>query len=166
MHYMFQDDLTLDRFVRNVDYLLRPGGVFIASCFDGDRIAQALERADDGQLRGVTRGGAIAWQIDKGYTSSFDGRTGAAIDVFIETINQTVREYLVSARTLEARLNQVGLRKVSATPFSTWFPHSPTPLSDLERRLSSFNTAFVYKRCDGATGPQAGTCVTTLDEDF
>lgn len=150
MHYMFQDDLSLDRFVRNLDHLLRPGGVFIASCFDGDRIAQALERTKDGQMLGVTAGGAVAWRISKGYDGDFDGGTGAAIDVFIETINQTVREYLVSARTLEARLRQVGLQAVSAVPFSAWFAQSPTPLSDLERRLSAFNTAFVFKRVDGS----------------
>ena len=153
MHYMFQDDLSLDRFVRNIDYLLRPGGVFIASCFDGDRIAHALENAADGTIEGVTSGGAVAWQISRKYNGSFVGGTGAAIDVFIETINQTVREYLVSSRTLEARLQQVGVRKVSATPFSSWFADSPAPLSDLERRLSSFNTAFVFRRNSGSHEP-------------
>ena len=165
MHYMFQDDLSLDRFVRNVDYLLRPGGVFIASCFDGDRIAQALDHSPDGQLYGVTRGGAVAWQITKNYAGEFDGGAGAAIDVFIETINQTVREYLVGARTLEARLNQVGLQKISATPFSAWFPHSPLPLSDLARRLSSFNTAFVFKRCSRASGKEKAPACGIVDEE-
>ena len=166
MHYMFQDDLSLDRFIRNVDYLLRPGGVFIASCFDGDRIAQALDRTADGQLYGITRGGAVAWQITKKYAGKFDGGAGAAIDVFIETINQTVREYLVSARTLEARLKQVGLQKVSSTAFSTWFPESPAPLSDLERRLSSFNTAFVFKRCSGSMDKGEVSACDIVDADF
>lgn len=148
VHYLFENDLVLDRFVSNVDFLLRPGGVFIGTCFDGDRLARELESAPNGRLAGVI-GGHRAWEIVRRYEHPFSGSTGAAIDVFVETINQTVTEYLVSPRLLKSRFEAVGLSTWFMKPFSDMFVHengSTIAMSDVERQLSSKYMMFAFRR--------------------
>ena len=168
IHYMFQTDLTLDRFIRNIEYLLRPGGVFIATCFDGDRLASKLQSSSDGQLKGLTNSNAVAWSISKRYDGLFEGNPGAAIDVYVDSIHHTVREYLVSTRTLQSRMHQVGIAMVSATPFSSWFAQSASSLSAMERKLSELYVAYVFKRTastDKAGVPRAKTIAPAPVED-
>ena len=146
IHYLFENDLTLDRFVQNVAFLLRPGSVFIGTCFDGERLARELESAPGGVIRGLA-GKHRAWEISKRYDGKFDTGTGFAVDVFVETINQTVREYLVSRRLLEARLKGVGLELMYIEPFSSMFPDPKTPaMADHEKVFSAKNMMFAFRR--------------------
>ena len=155
VHYLFDNDLNVDRLVKNLDYLVRPGGIFIGTCFDGDRIAKQLAASSDGTMEG-RYGDHIAWRISKLYEGEFAGRTGAPIDVFVETINQTVTEYLVSPRLLEARLRTIGMEPVFIKPFAEYFADAPDPLSNVEKAFSELNMAFMFKRAGGASSPGGG----------
>ena len=150
IHYMFENDIVLDHFVQNVAYLLRPGGVFIGTCFDGDRLAKDLESEAQGSLAGRI-GGHVAWHITRAYDGKFAGSTGASIDVFVETINQTVREYLVSPRLLSSRLEAHGLTPLYIKPFSSLFQESPLAqeMSAAERTFSEKNMMFAFKKTRG-----------------
>jgi hypothetical protein len=66
--------------------------------------------------RGGRGGGKMktAWSIKKAYTGTPTEGTGHAIDVYIETINETHREYLVHWKTLMRIAESYGLRL--ATP--------------------------------------------------
>ena len=156
IHYLFENDMVLDRFVRNVDFLLRPGGVFVATCLDGDKVADLLDRSPQGNMRGTTTGGCLAWSIQKRYQGNFAGGTGFAIDVFVETIHQVTREYLVSPAVLASRFQSIGVNLVRSRPFPDLFASLPRGLAmtDLEKKLSSLNTAFVF-RCDPVSGGSA-----------
>ena len=156
IHYMFENDMVLDRFVRNLDFLLRPGGVFIATCFDGDKLARDLERVRGGRIVGQARAGACAWSIEKKYEGTFGGGTGAGIDVFVETINQTVREYLVSPALLRARLKGIGVEQVGAAPFASFSESTSGAMDATERELSHKNVAYVFKRTVAVTGGDEG----------
>lgn len=146
IHYMFENDLSLDHFARNVAFLMRPGAVFIGTCFDGDRLARALQ-SGTGSLRGCL-GSQLSWQIDKRYEGVFDGGTGAAISVYVETIGgDPETEYLVSPRLLKARLKAVGLECEYIRPFSDKFADErAAAMTATEREFSSFSMMFLFKR--------------------
>jgi mRNA capping enzyme len=148
IHYLFENDMVLDRFVSNVDFLLRAGGVFIGTCFDGDRLARELEHAPGGSLIGSV-GSHRAWEITRRYTGPFSGTTGAAVDVFVETINQTLTEYLVSPRVLTSRLQAIGLEPMFVRPFSDMFSDKHAAALDMtstERALSAKYMMFAFRR--------------------
>ena len=148
VHYLFENDLVLDRFLSNVDYLLRPGGVFIGTCFDGDALARELEGASGGTIRGNV-GSHRAWEITRRYSGAFGGTTGAAVDVFIETINQTATEYLVSPRLLKTRMAGIGMHPVFVKPFSDMFGEKDVrdlKMSEPERALSRKYMMFAFRR--------------------
>lgn len=149
IHYMFATDSVLDKFIQNVKALLRPGGIFIGTCFDGDRLARELEAVQGGTLR-ANQGGHCPWTITKRYPGAFAGTTGCAIDVFVETINRTATEYLVSPRLLIARLQAQGLRSLFMRPFCEYHQYMGSDLASrmtpAERAFSSKNMAFAFKR--------------------
>lgn len=99
IHYMFENKLTLHNFVRNVAECTRLGGLFIGTCYDGETVFNALApKPIDGSIA-VTKDDKLMMKITKRYTQTgfpptADG-LGLKIDVFQESINQTLSEYLV-----------------------------------------------------------------------
>ena len=156
IHYMFESNIVLDRFVSNVDYLVRPGGILIGTCFDGDRLARELEAAADGRLRGFV-GAHLAWSITKRYAGKFSEAPGAAIDVFIETINQTITEYMVSRKTLEKRMGAIGLTPLFVRSFEDMFAEEKklpgVRMTGTERALSSKYMMFAFQRASSDVAP-------------
>lgn len=103
LHYFFKDEAALDGLCATVRARLRKGGVFMATFMDGDEVVKLLTRAGMPVLRGKKEG-KIIWSIAKQYDAySFDNpgaNYGKQIDVFVESINQTLPEYLVDFQLL------------------------------------------------------------------
>lgn len=124
VHYFFQNPSTLRAFATNVAKHLRHGGYFVGSCMDGHLVDKAL--GDKSCIQGVTDGKVI-WRIQRLYeksqfntsTPSMDS-TGLRIKVYVETIGQTIEEYLVDYRLLNLAMSEVGL-----------FPPNEAQLNDL-----------------------------------
>lgn len=120
IHYFFETEITLHTFLRNIAENTVVGGLFVGTCFDGERVFQLL-KSEGGRARIMTDDGKHRLcEIARKYSSSFtslvdvDGGEGdaeeirddeiavvpsscigLAIDVYQDTINQTLREYLV-----------------------------------------------------------------------
>lgn len=112
IHYFFSDDRSLKNFCRNVATVLRPGGVFLGVCLDGQRVDEAL--------RGVPVGGSVSgrgWEITRHYDvlSADDpvANIGLEIKVFVESIGQALPEHLVDFRLLVQEMAEAGLRPLS-----------------------------------------------------
>lgn len=150
IHYMFKNDITLDRFIDNVSYLCHVGGIFIGTTFDGNRVATELEESG-GKVEGKTAS-HVSWSIEKKYESKFNGSPGHAISVFVETIGQASTEYLVDLRVLENRLKSAGFEKVYIKGFAEFFPKfiemnsDGGAMSDAEKALSSKNVMFMFRK--------------------
>lgn len=149
VHYFFANATRLERLATNVAWLCKPGGVFIGTCFDGTRLASRLERGSGEVLEGKV-GAAVAWRIAKAYDGHFAGGFGAAIDVFLDTINQTVTEYLVNFDTLESAMSSSGMEKVWTRPFDSFYEDyrssARVAMTAPEKELSSYYTAFMFRR--------------------
>lgn len=119
VHYFFKTPATLRAFALNVATHLRRGGYFVGTCMDAHRVSTALkERAC---IQGVA-GGKVIWRIQRLYepdkfdpTAPCQRNTGLQIKVYVQTIGQTLEEYLVDFRLLRLAMAEVGLVPPDAT---------------------------------------------------
>ena len=102
IHYMFESKEKLYTFVQNAAECIKVGGYFIGTCFDGRRIFELLREVKTDQSYVLHRNGNKMWQLTKKYSDRLqempDGEAslGMAIEVFHDTIGQTISEYLVN----------------------------------------------------------------------
>jgi SAM-dependent methyltransferase len=105
-HYFFDSVAHIETFCRNVASVLRPGGVFVGISPDGEAIEMALNASDDGTIEG-THGDDVIWRMSKGESKM--------VDVFVETIGQTIPEPMLMFKELVKAMNVAGLRPLTAT---------------------------------------------------
>jgi hypothetical protein len=100
MHYYFESQSTYEGFVTNLEDNLQVGGFFIATCYDGQRVFNLPEEGIE--MKDTI--GNLLYKIEKKYeiedfTYNPDDTSnmfGNEIDVFMDTIGQTITEYLVN----------------------------------------------------------------------
>ena len=105
VHYFFETSATLKALIENIDNVIAPGGYFMGTCLDGRVVDKAFGSAD--QIMGKKSGRTI-WTLTKQY-DTFDASTpsnniGKGIEVYMETINKQIKEYLVDFKLLEKEL--------------------------------------------------------------
>ena len=112
IHYFFENESTLNGYLRNVSENLKVGGYFIGCCFDGDKVFELLRNTKFGSNKMGLKDQSIIWTITKQYDaeemSSNESSLGLAIDVNFTTIGTTQREYLVSFKYLTERMKSIG----------------------------------------------------------
>jgi hypothetical protein len=177
IHYFFSDETSLENFARNLSSALAPGGYFIGTCPDGRTVDEAFRTAHTDQ--GGTISGEIAqrtvWSLRKMY-DTFDRENpsanfGKRIDVYMETINQQITEFLVDFDLLKLALKRHGIhlltptecselqvptdstglfgelwKELSNTQESDRFLDSARKMSDAEKRYSFMNRWFIFKK--------------------
>ena len=131
IHYFFENEIKLDAFIKNVDSVMAPGGYFIGTCFDGEKVAQLLETEDE--RKGFDKDGEEIWTIKRGYKER-KMTFGQKITVKTKSINKFHDEYLVQYDLLvkklakyhirpmtDAESNNLGFGGVSHGPFEDLF---------------------------------------------
>jgi len=112
IHYFFENKKTLNNFLRNVSECTKVGGYFVGGCYDGSVIFNALRAVKQGESISIMEDKSKLLQITKGYDhTSFEPNEtslGYSIDVFQETINQSIREYLVNFDYLNRLMENYG----------------------------------------------------------
>lgn len=100
IHYFFENPDTLLGFLKNISECTKIGGYFIGTVYDGKTVFQLLKKKQPGESIQIVENGKKIWEIKKGYDSSFlednSSSIGYRIDVFQESINQMIPEYLVN----------------------------------------------------------------------
>lgn len=114
IHYFFASKQSLDNFFKNVSNALKPKGYFIGTCLDGLEIHNFFKRTGENKIERTTTFDRILWSLEKKYddfdTSNPDKNYGLSLDVYIETINQVITEYLVDFKLLAKKAQQYGMR--------------------------------------------------------
>lgn len=112
IHYFFENKVTLNQFLRNLSECTRLGGYFIGTCYDGETVFQTLRTVEKGGYFKVCKNDTDILKINKQYLqtgfSPNENSLGYAIDVFQESINKTIREYLVNYKYLIRMLENYG----------------------------------------------------------
>ena len=112
LHYFFENNVTLNQFMRNLSECTRLGGYFIGTCYDGDTVFQKLKTVVKGDYFNIYKNTTPILKIRKQYSQSGfppnENSLGYAIDVLQESINKTIREYLVNYKYLIRILENYG----------------------------------------------------------
>jgi hypothetical protein len=116
IHYFFENPIKLHGFLRNVSECTKINGYFIGTGYDGKSIFKMLSKKHDGEssVFMTDRNGKRVkiCEIIKRYndTGFQDDETslGYAIDVYQESINNTMREFLVNFSYLTEVISNYG----------------------------------------------------------
>lgn len=178
MHYMFENKRTFYNFIRNVAECTKINGYFIATCYDGQTIFNMLRRKEEGESREIYINDKKIWSITKSYDAQVfednESCLGYKIDVYQDSINQTLSEYLVNFDFLTSTLDKYGFKLVTREDarnmglpegsgmFSELFysmmneikrdpkkasDYKEAPyMDDYEKDISFLNRFFVYKK--------------------
>jgi hypothetical protein len=153
-------------------------GYFVGSCYDGKLVFDELKKIKTGESVQIIEEGKKIWEITKGYgAKTFDNDSssiGYRIDVYQESINQTISEYLVNFEYLNRVMSAYGFEVISREEalefglpdgsglFSELFinmleeinknkfkakDYGKSPLmTSFEKKISFLNRYFVYKK--------------------
>jgi SAM-dependent methyltransferase len=114
IHYMFENQETLQNFLQNVSEVTKEGGYFIGTSYDGELLFNMLKKLpeNESKVNMATNEQRKIWELIKRYDraefNDDDSCVGYAVDVFQESINKTVREYLVNYKYLTRILENYG----------------------------------------------------------
>jgi hypothetical protein len=116
IHYMFENNDTLQNLLRNVSEVTKVGGYFIGTSYDGKLMFNMLRNLKDSEstviMSNNTDDRTKIWEVTKRYnrTEFVDNISclGYGIDVYQESINKTFREYLVNYDYLTQLLENYG----------------------------------------------------------
>lgn len=175
IHYMFENKQTFYQFMRNVAECTKLNGYFIATCYDGHTIFNMLRRKERSD---IYVGERKIWSVIKMYNqdtyNADDSCLGYQIDVYQDSINQTLTEYLVNFDFLVAAMDKYGFSLVQreeakhmglpdgSAMFSTLFQSMTSEvqrfpnkrvdykqaleMTDYEKDISFLNRYFVFKK--------------------
>ena len=119
LHYFFKDKDTIIEFLKNVAETTSLNGYFIGTCYDGKLIFDLLKKIEKGNSVQIndTDSKVKIWEIKKEYSEeSFPDDSsclGYKIDVFQESINQMITEYLVNFDYLNRLMEDFGFKVIS-----------------------------------------------------
>ena len=141
VHYFFDTPERLDALLDNVERYIRPGGVFIGTCLDGFAVDEAFAAAKSDVLQGVDDEGNVVWKLTKRFEGRL-GKTGSAdnlgkqIDVYLETINKVIPEFLVDFQVLTDKLAERGIIPLPRSELKKFGVASSSALfADVHREL-------------------------------
>ena len=123
VHYFFKSMDTLDAFCYNLNNHLKVNGYFVGCCLDGHLVNDAFVKEDSLTLQG-TMNNKVLWQIEKKYdtferNSTDSENLGKQIDVYVETINQIIPEYLVDFELFKRKLSEYNIKLVDVSKEKT-----------------------------------------------
>jgi hypothetical protein len=103
--------------MKNIAECTKQNGYFIGTCYDGKLVFNELKKIKTGESIKIVEDGRKIWEITKGYGGdTFDDDSssiGYRIDVFQESINQTISEYLVNFDYFNRVMSAYGFEIIS-----------------------------------------------------
>jgi hypothetical protein len=112
IHYMFENKKIFYNFIRNVSECTKIYGYFIGTCYDGIKIFNMFKKKQEGDSKEIYIDDKKIWSITKKYdATSFDNNEsclGYKIDVYQDSINQTLPEFLVNFDFLTSTMEKYG----------------------------------------------------------
>jgi len=178
VHYFFENPETLQGFMRNISECTKLNGYFIGTCYDGKQVFNLLKKTQPGSSIQIVEKGKKVWEIVKGYTNdSFEDNSssiGYRIDVYQDSINQLISEYLVNFDYFDQVITNYGFKMIDTEEakslglpdgsglFSELFMNmmeeikknknkekdygDSMRMTEYEKKISFLNRYFVYKK--------------------
>lgn len=150
IHYFFENKIKLRNFVRNVAKHLKPGGYFVGTCLDSQKIRESFAKSESDELRGE-KDGRVIWNIKK--------LTDDAVEIYMESIGRRMKEHLVDFDLLVDEFAKHDIKL--AMPITSFKEEHDKMMiddaarvrlggmTDIEKQYSFLNSYFVFQRGKG-----------------
>ena len=100
VHYFFENKTSFHEFIRNVAECTKLQGYFVGTCYDGKTVFNLLKKKENGEGISIFKNERKIYEITKMYDQTGfpddDMSLGYSVNVYQESINQVLREYLVN----------------------------------------------------------------------
>ncbi len=178
LHYFLETPDTFQGFMRNLSECTKLNGYFIGTSYDGKEIFNLLKKKGPGESVQIIDNGKKIWEIVKGYKAeTFEDDSssiGYRIDVYQESINQLLPEFLINFDYLNRIMELYGFKLIDRDEaqnlglpeatglFSDLFMTMieeikrnkykendlgyAAKMSEFEKKISFLNRYFVYKK--------------------
>ena len=117
IHYFFEKSDTLKGFLKNVAQCTKLNGYFIGTAYDGKILFDKLKKIKSGDSIQLVDQGKKVWEVIKIYTSeTFEDNSssiGYEINVYQESINRHISEFLVNFNYLDRVMEAYGFKVIS-----------------------------------------------------
>lgn len=114
LHYFFETKEKIHGFLQNISETITKDGYFITTCYDGKTVFDMLNEKgiDYNETFVIRKDNKKIFEITRMYNETAFPDTeesiGYAIDIFQESINNTIREYLVNANYFISLMEEYG----------------------------------------------------------
>jgi hypothetical protein len=178
IHYFFESPDILKGFMKNIAECTKQNGYFMGTCYDGKLVFNDLKKTKTGDSISLVENNKKIWEITKSFTGdTFDDNSssiGYRVDVYQESINQTISEYLVNFDYLNRVMSAYGfeiitreeaidlglpdgtglfselfsnmLDEIAKNKFKAKEYYKAPYMTAPERRISFLNRYFIYKK--------------------
>ena len=156
IHYMFKDKVSINSFAKNCSDMVKPGGYFIGTCYDGEKIFKLLSTVEKDNASELYIDEKKVWAVIKKYdkeTFTKHDSLGYTIGVYQESINKVLDEYIVHFSYLTEIMGQYGFIPESPTKdippidsFERFYGTSGIKMTEQEKIISFLNNYFIFKK--------------------
>ncbi len=172
IHYMFKNTDTFHTFLKNCADTIKVGGYFIGTCYDGQKIFNAMKDIKEGDKIELYKSEDCKeeknmkkiWSITKKYNQTEfiadETSLGMTIGMYQETINKDFDEYLVNFTYFIEQMKHYGFEVVQQMPgmdvpgignfsilYDSMIKRGGTFLMcDKEKEISFMNKYFIFKK--------------------
>jgi hypothetical protein len=178
IHYFFENPDTLRGFIKNVTECTKLNGYFIGTCYDGKLMFNELRKIKTSESIQLVDEGKKIWEIIKSYgADSFEDNSssiGYKINVYQESINQYISEYLVNYEYLVRIMDAYGFKiinreeaqemglpdgsglfselfinmldEIKKNPFKQSLFREAPNMTSFEKKISFLNRYFIFKK--------------------
>ena len=153
LHYFFEKKSTMIQLIKNVSTSLVDGGKFVCTCLNGTKIFDILKK------KTIYHSESYDWKITKKYDSKVFPATeeslGKKIEVYIESIGQSIDEYLVNIDYFTEIAEEFGLVLRENKSFEEIFSQVKVDkiqygqmqsMSDEQREYSILNNYYIFEK--------------------
>ena len=115
IHYFFKSEQTLRTVLENISNSLKSGGRFVCTTLNGEKVFDILK------YNRVYHSSELSWKITKKYPQDTFPNSmrslGCKIEIYVDSIGQSLDEYLVNTELFEDLCNEYDLKLIDKKEF-------------------------------------------------
>jgi hypothetical protein len=140
IHYFFESKKTVHNFIRNISESCKVGGYFIGTTYDGKEVFKKLKNTSYNENISIVHKEEKMWEIKKLYNetefANNETSIGYKIDVFQESINNYIPEYLVNFDYFIILMQEYGFIPITTEEANQMnFPHAIGTFKELYNQM-------------------------------
>ena len=141
IHYLIGTPANTRNIISLIDTLLKPGGYFFFTSFDGEKVFDMLRKTDAWEAR---EGSVLKYSIKKKYTSQTIQPTGQQIDVLLPfSGGRAYTEYLVNYKYIMGEFLANGFIAEKKGNFSEFLPSFKEKAIHLHNKITKNDIDFL-----------------------